>query len=104
MDSITVGYLYYIKDGDHPDNAEGSVTNTTFAQTTYQPQLLPFNQADDDNLSSLGLPLRLDFFSFFHISATQEMSVSGWASTGGRSRTQFQKPRYTGLLGAQPIC
>lgn len=55
MDSITVGYLYYIKDGDHPENAEGPVTNTTFAETTYQPPLLPFNQANDGNLSNNSL-------------------------------------------------
>lgn len=55
MDSITVGYLFYIKDGDHPENAEGPVRNTTFGGSTYQPPLLPFNQANDEDLSNNSL-------------------------------------------------
>lgn len=75
MDSITVGYLYYIKDGDHPENAEGPVTNTTFAETTYQPPLLPFNQANDDNLSNNSL----------HTTDEQRVTIQHNILTGGRT-------------------
>lgn len=75
MDSITVGYLYYIKDGDHPENAESPVTNTTFAETTSQPPLLPFNQANDDNLSNNSL----------HTTDEQRVTIQHNVLTGGRT-------------------